>query len=49
MQFYENYVRLCNAEGKRPTAVADELGIARAIWGKIWEKKEDPKFMRSTL
>lgn len=30
MQFYENYVRLCNLAGKKPTAVAEEVGIARA-------------------
>ncbi len=36
MQFYENYVRLCNSVGKKPTAVAVELGISRASasrWG----------------
>lgn len=36
MQFYENYVRLCNKVGKKPSAVATELGISRATasrWG----------------
>lgn len=36
MQFYENYVRLCNSVGKKPTAVAVDLGISRATasrWG----------------
>ena len=37
MQFYENYVRLCNIAGKKPTALAEELGISRATasrWGR---------------
>ena len=37
MQFYQNYVRLCNQAGKKPTAVADEVGISRATasrWGR---------------
>ena len=36
MQFYENFVRLCNKIGKKPSAVATELGISRATasrWG----------------
>lgn len=43
MQFYENYVRLCNAEGKRPTAVADELGIARATASR-WSRGMVPSY-----
>lgn len=34
--FYENYVRLCNAKGKTPSAVALELGIQKSTvtrWG----------------
>lgn len=30
MQFYENYVRLCNSIGKSPSAVAEELGLTPA-------------------
>lgn len=30
MLFYENYVRLCNAKGKTPSAVALELGIQKS-------------------
>lgn len=34
--FYLNYVALCNASGKSPSAVAEELGLSRATvthWG----------------
>lgn len=43
MQFYENYVRLCNAEGKKPTAVADEIGITRATASR-WSRGMVPSY-----
>jgi transcriptional regulator with XRE-family HTH domain len=43
MQFYENYVRLCNAEGKKPTAVAMEVGITRATASR-WSRGMVPSY-----
>lgn len=37
MAFYENYISLCNAAHKSPSAVASELGISSASvtgWGQ---------------
>lgn len=37
MAFYENYISLCNAAHKSPSAVANELGISSASvtgWGQ---------------
>lgn len=43
MQFYENYVRLCNLAGKKPTAVAEEVGIARATASR-WSRGMVPSY-----
>ena len=43
MQFYENYVRLCNQVGKKPTAVAEEVGIARATASR-WSRGMTPSY-----
>lgn len=31
MDFYENFVRLCNKAGKTPSKVAAEIGISKSI------------------
>lgn len=43
MQFYENYVRLCNQLGKAPTGVAEELGIARPTASR-WSRGTVPSY-----
>lgn len=43
MQFYQNYVRLCNQAGKKPTAVAEEAGIARATASR-WSRGMVPNY-----
>lgn len=43
MQFYENYVRLCNQLGKKPTTVAEEIGIARATASR-WSRGMTPSY-----
>ena len=43
MQFYENYVRLCNIAGKKPTALAEELGITRATASR-WSRGMVPSY-----
>ena len=43
MQFYENYVRLCNIAGKKPTALAEELGITRATASR-WSRGQVPSY-----
>lgn len=43
MQFYENYVRLCNLAGKKPTAVAAEVGISRATASR-WSRGMVPTY-----
>ena len=43
MQFYENYVRLCNQLGKAPTAVASEVGIARPTASR-WSRGTVPSY-----
>ena len=43
MKFYENYLRLCNQAGKRPTALAEELGMARASASR-WARGSMPSF-----
>ena len=43
MQFYENYVRLCNQLGKKPTTVAEEVGIARATASR-WSRGMSPSY-----
>ena len=43
MQFYENYIRLCNQAGKRPTALAEEIGITRASASR-WSRGVVPSF-----
>lgn len=37
MGFYENFVRLCNQEGKTPSKVALEVGISKSIVSR-WKK-----------
>lgn len=39
--FYLNYVRLCNKTGKKPSAVAEELGMSRAAVNG-WKKGSTP-------
>lgn len=43
MQFYENYVRLCNRVGKAPTTVAEETGISRATASR-WSRGMAPSY-----
>ena len=43
MQFYENYVRLCNQLGKAPTGVAEEVGIARPTASR-WSRGSVPSY-----
>ena len=43
MQFYENYVRLCNQLGKAPTSVAEEVGIARPTASR-WSRGSVPSY-----
>lgn len=43
MQFYENYVRLCNQVGKAPTGVAEEIGIARPTASR-WSRGTVPSY-----
>lgn len=43
MQFYENYVRLCNLAGKKPTAVAEEVGLTRATASR-WSRGQVPTY-----
>lgn len=43
MQFYENYVRLCNSIGKAPTGVAVALGISRATASR-WSMGVKPSY-----
>ena len=42
MQFYENYVRLCNSIGKSPSAVAEELGLTPAA-ATGWSQGATPR------
>lgn len=41
MVFYENYVRMCNAIGKTPSAVALEMGIAKPTVTR-WKNGSNP-------
>jgi len=43
MDFYENYVRLCNQLGKKPTAVAEEIGMSRATASR-WSRGMIPGY-----
>lgn len=43
MQFYENYVRLCNLAGRKPTSVAEEVGITRATASR-WSRGQVPTY-----
>lgn len=43
MHFYENYVRLCNQAGIKPTAVAEKVGIARATASR-WSRGMVPSY-----
>lgn len=43
MQFYENYVRLCNQAGEKPTSVAEKVGIARATASR-WSRGMIPSY-----
>lgn len=41
MDFYNNYVRLCNSVGKTPSAVAVEIGIEKSTVSR-WSKGSSP-------
>lgn len=41
MAFYESFVRLCNAAGKSPSAVAIEMGIEKSTVGR-WRRGSMP-------
>ena len=41
MDFYDNYVRLCNSVGKTPSAVALEIGIEKSTVSR-WSKGSSP-------
>lgn len=41
MDFYDNYVRLCNSVGKTPSAVAKEIGIEKSTVSR-WSKGSSP-------
>lgn len=41
MDFYDNYVRLCNSIGKTPSAVALEIGIEKSTVSR-WSKGSSP-------
>lgn len=41
--FYDNYVRLCNATGKSPSAVAVEIGIAKPTVSR-WKTGSVPNY-----
>lgn len=43
MEFYQNFVRLCNIAGKKPTAVAEEVGISRATASR-WSRGMVPGY-----
>lgn len=41
--FYDNYVRLCNATGRSPSAVAVEIGIAKPTVSR-WKTGSVPNY-----
>jgi transcriptional regulator with XRE-family HTH domain len=41
VDFYNNYVRLCNSVGKTPSAVAVEIGIEKSTVSR-WSKGSSP-------
>lgn len=43
MHFYENFVRLCNSAGERPTAVAEKVGISRPTASR-WARGTIPTY-----
>lgn len=43
MHFYENFVRLCNQAGERPTSVAEKVGISRATASR-WSRGMIPTY-----
>ena len=42
MNFYENYVRLCNSVGKSPSAVAIELKLGKPSVSR-WKSGSNPR------